>query len=239
MNNYEALLRLQEIDLSLMRLNRTLKGMPQQKKLAQIDQAKKKLAVELKKILGQRKDAEIELADSEAEYNHCLELERQIRAEAQKEGVTYREAADIEQQLTHLAKKLEKIEFAHDSKVELAEKLRRAEANAHGLAERLDAEAKAQREAYDKETGDLMAEVRKLAAERKQALEALSSDEVAAYERASMRFDGLAVEHLMGNVPSVCRVKLQPSAYADIRAKGPISECPYCHRLIVTEEVAQ
>ena len=66
MIEYEALLRLQDIDLQLMRYSRQLKAMPQQKKIAALDAAKRKLAGQLTKIVGQRKDAEIDVADSEA-----------------------------------------------------------------------------------------------------------------------------------------------------------------------------
>lgn len=52
MNEYEAVLRLQEIDLALMRFGRTLKAMPQQKKLAALAQARRKVTAGLTKIVG-------------------------------------------------------------------------------------------------------------------------------------------------------------------------------------------
>jgi len=39
-------------------------------------------------------------------------------------------------------------------------------------------------------------------------------------------------------VPSICRVKLQPSLFSDLKKADAITECPYCHRLLVTQEVA-
>ena len=81
-----------------------------------------------------------------------------------------------------------------------------------------------------------MAEVRKLAAERKSVVADLSGEVLARYEAASRRFGGLAVERLAGNLPSVCRVKLQPSQFSDLRRAGAeVTECPYCHRMLVFE----
>ena len=68
------------------------------------------------------------------------------------------------------------------------------------------------------------------------SLESLSLKSIS--DAAAKRFGGLAVEKLEGNVPSVCRVKLQPSLFSDLKHAGSIAECPYCHRLLVTEEVA-
>ena len=48
-----------------------------------------------------------------------------------------------------------------------------------------------------------------------------------------------AVERLAGNVPSVCRVKLQPSSFHDLAHGDEITECPYCHRILITSEEGQ
>ncbi len=239
MIEYEALLRLQDIDLQLMRYSRQLKAMPQQKKIAALDAAKRKLAGQLTKIVGQRKDAEIDVADSEAEHAHLLEVREEVRAKLNASETGYREISSFEAQLTSLAKKLEKVEFRHTDKMAALEKAQKAEKNARDLEAKLDEERVQLEASFKQDSADIMAEVRKLAAERKQVVADLDGETLAAYERAAKRFDGLAVERLHGNVPSVCRVKLQPGLYGDLK-KGPsIAECPYCHRMLVTEEVAE
>ena len=236
MNDYEALLRLQQIDLELMRDSRRLKAMPQQKRIAAADAAKRKVAGELTKIVGQRKDAEIELQDAEAEHEHLMQKTDEVRALAQ-EG-DYRQASSIEQQLTSLAKKMEKIEFNYKETSDRLKRLQKAERNARDLDAKLDEERAAQQASFERDTADIMARVRQLANERKRMVAALDEDTLARYDAAAKRFGGLAVEKLEGNVPSVCRVKLQPSLFSDLKHAGSIAECPYCHRLLVTEEVA-
>ena len=80
MQESQALLRLQEIDIELMRLNGQLKAMPQQKKLAAIVAAKKNLAGKLKTIVGQRKDAEIDLEDNEAAHEKTVNRIDEVQA---------------------------------------------------------------------------------------------------------------------------------------------------------------
>ncbi|MCC6097896.1 MAG: C4-type zinc ribbon domain-containing protein [Olsenella sp.] len=234
MSESQALLRLQEIDLQLMRDSHALRQMPQQKRLAALAQAKKKLKSELQKIVGQRKDAQMELDDNEERHIRLLQIMDEVREKAQESG--YRGVGDIESQLTSLAKKVEKLEFAHGELQASLGKLEKAEANARALAERLDREGEELEASYKRDSADIMARVRELARERKAVLAQLSPHTAQTYDEKSKRFGGLAVERLQGNVPSVCRVKLQPSQYGDLRSAGePIAECPYCHRMLVVE----
>lgn len=234
MSESQALLRLQEIDLQLMRDSPALRQMPQQKRLAALAQAKKKLKSELQKIVGQRKDAQMELDDNEERHIRLLQIMDEVREKAQESG--YREVGDIESQLTSLAKKVEKLEFAHGELQASLGKLEKAEANARALGDRLDSEGEELEASYKRDSADIMARVRELARERKAVLAQLSPQTARTYDEKSKRFGGLAVERLQGNVPSVCRVKLQPSQYGDLRRAGePIAECPYCHRMLVVE----
>lgn len=234
MSESQALLRLQEIDLQLMRDSHALRQMPQQKRLAALAQAKKKLKSELQKIVGQRKDAQMELDDNEERHIRLLQIMDEVREKAQESG--YREVGDIESQLTSLAKKVEKLEFAHGELQASLGKLEKAEANARALGDRLDSEGVELEASYKRDSADIMARVRELARERKAVLAQLSPQTARTYDEKSKRFGGLAVERLQGNVPSVCRVKLQPSQYGDLRRAGePIAECPYCHRMLVVE----
>lgn len=237
MSEQSSLLRLQEVDLQLLRIKKTLSAMPQQEKLRAIALAKRKLATQLKQIVGQRKDVEMELADNEADHAHILDVTREVREKVSERVTNYRQAQDLEAQLTSLAKKQEKLEFTHADIESRLERARTAEANALALRDRLLAEEQAQTESFEQSTSDLQAQVRMLEQERKQLVDELTLETIEAYDAAVKRFGGLAVERLTSNVPSTCRVKLQPAIFQKLQ-KGPrITECPYCHRMLVVEEV--
>lgn len=239
MSEASSLLRLQEVDLQLMRIRKTLSAMPQQEKLRAIALAKRKLATQLKQIIGQRKDIEMELEDNESDHEHILQVTAEVRERVSERVQGYRQIQDLEAQLTSLAKRQEKLEFTHnDIKVRLA-RAQKAEANARELGERLIAEEAAQKASYEKETADLQAQARILEQERASLVKDLRPEVIAAYDVAVKRFGGLAVESLSSNTPSTCRVKLQPAIYQKLQ-KGPrITECPYCHRMLVVTEVGQ
>lgn len=236
MTEASALLRLQQIDIELLRHASTLQKLPQQEKLKKIALAKKKVAVELKKITGQRKDAEIDIVDVNADISHYRQVRERVMAEAEEGPLTHREARTVEESLTHLAKVTEKCEFRLGPLNEKLEKLKLAEANAQKMLGRLDEEEAATKKSFEDDSASVRAQILKLKDERDATCSEISAEVLARYEAARKRFGGLAVEILTGNVPSTCRVKLQPSLYHDI-ARGPqITECPYCHRILVTTQ---
>ena len=216
MSESTALLRLQEIDLALLKDASTLAGMPQQAKLKNIAAARKKVESQLTKILGQRKDAQIELDDLKDALQHYKDVTAEVQAEAIEGTKTHREVRDIELSLTHLAKQIEK--------------------TANLMLERLDAEREATQASYDEESAELKARIRSLSAERDRESAQVGAAMMERYEAARKRFRGLAVETLVGNVPTVCRVKLQPSQFHDLSHGPEVTECPYCHRILIATE---
>ncbi|MCR8908738.1 MULTISPECIES: C4-type zinc ribbon domain-containing protein [Atopobiaceae] len=239
MTEATALMRLQELDLELLKCASSLASMPQQARLKTIGLAARKVASELTGIVGQRKDAELELADTRADLAHYREKTAEVQALADAGGHTHREIRDFEQQLTSLAKRIEKCEFQIGPLTERLERLERAEKNARLTAERLEGERATTESALTEGSKALRSRIVELSRERERAAEGVSPEHLAAYEKARKRFKGLAVERLAGNVPSVCRVKLQPSSFHDLAHGDEITECPYCHRILITSEEGQ
>lgn len=233
----DALVKLQEIDLKLLRLASQLQKMPQQQRLKTIELASKKTNSELTGIVGRRKDAELEIEDTQEDLAHYRSMTAEVQA-ASESATTHRELRDYETQLTSLAKRVEKCEFMLGPARERLQKLELAERNARLMLRRLDEERAATNASLEEESAGLKEKIRALAAERDRVCEDITPEHLAAYEEARRRFKGLAVERLHGNVPSVCRVKLQPSLFHDLAHGDEITTCPYCHRMLVTSEGA-
>lgn len=235
----DTLVRLQEVDLELLKHASTLSAMPQRKRLQTIELAARKVSSELKGIVGQRKDAETEVADAEEALAHYREKTVEVQAAADAGEHTHREIRDFEQQLTSLAKRIEKSEYTLRPLRERLERLERAERNARATAERLEGERAATEAALAEASSTLRADIVRLSRERDELAGRLEPALLERYETARKRFKGLAVERLHGNVPSVCRVKLQPSSFHDLAQGDEITECPYCHRILITSEEGQ
>ena len=233
MSEASALLRLQEIDLELMRTKKTAEALPQRQKVAAARAAAKKVAGELTKIVGQRKDLEIELNELEDSKKFFSGKVTEIQEGTYNQD--FRSAQELDFTLSTLAKKIEKCDYDTEHLLPRLETAERAEKNARALADRLEKEVASFKEAMEQITS----RVKSLAAERERIVASLPATLVASYEAARKRFGGVAVETLEGNRPSACRVALQPSSFTDIRRSGAeVTTCPYCKRILVvaTEE---
>lgn len=232
MSEASALLRLQEIDLELMRAKKNAEALPQRQKVAAARAAAKKVAGELTKIVGQRKDLEIELADLEDSKKFFSEKVTEIQSGSYNQD--FRSAQDMEFNLATLAKKLEKCDYDTEHLLPRLETVERAEKNARALADKLEREEAAQLASFKQAMDEITAQVKSLAAERERIVASLPGSLVTSYEAARKRFGGVAVETLVGNRPSACRVALQPSSFTDIRRSGAeVTTCPYCKRILV------
>lgn len=232
MSEASNLLRLQEIDLELMKSKKTAEALPQRARVEAARAASKKVAGELTKIVGQRKDLEIEINDLAESKKFFSEKVTEIQEGTYNQD--FRDAQEMEHNLSSLAKRLEKCDFETDRLIPQLETVERAEANARALADKLAREEAAQLESFKAAMAQITDQVKALAAERERIVAALPAQLVSAYEAARKRFGGLAVETLVGNRPSACRVTLQPSSFTDIRRSGAeVTTCPYCKRILV------
>ena len=235
MTEAQALLRLQEIDLDMLRMASTLAAMPQQKKMQAIARARRKVQSEQTKIFAQRKDLETFVAENQEDLEHYRARTEEVKAEVASGSPGYRQIQDYEAHLTGLAKKVEA--RAHPAQLdEDLEKAKRAESNAKLTLERLDEEEAAQKKSFETDSAQIRSKIVQLDAERKSLAAQISAKHLGDYEAARKRFKGLAVEKLVGNVPSVCRVKLQPASFHELTHGDDVAECPYCHRILIVDD---
>lgn len=235
MKQSDALLRLQEIDLELLRENKALESMSQLDKMEQFSRAERKLKSNATKICGARKDIEIEIEDMEADKAHLQDIIAESE-QALAAAETKKEKQQLAGTLTHLAKRIEKIDFAMAGKREKLAQAQKAESNVAVLQQRLRAEKAALEGRIAESSQGLKREIADLEKERQEVLSLLDEKLVETYEQKCRKYQGLAVEKLQGNKPSVCRVSLQASSYSDvIHAGEDIQECPYCRRMLVVE----
>lgn len=235
MSEASALLRLQEIDLTLMRLNKQAEQLPQRPKVAAAKAAAKKVAGELTKIVGQRKDLQIEMQDIADRRGRLVGYLAEAKSDA--EVVTdYHESQMVELRMSRVTKQIEKADFDTDKLKDKLEVVERAEKNARELMERLEAEQRSQMEQFREASAEITQKAAELTSEREKLVREVSPELLDRYEKAKKRFGGLAVETLTGNRPSACRVALQPSSFSDIRRGGDVTTCPYCKRILVVQE---
>ena len=208
-------------------------GSPQRAKVEAARAAVKKVMGELTKIIGQRKDIEIELQDLEEDKAYYADKVTEIQ-ESVSNG-TYRDAQNFEAALATLAKRIEKAEFDSNALVGQLETVERAEKNAARSRTPSSRPRRRPRRIRSRRTWSPFESTFPSSPRSARELSlSTSAQNLAAYDTACKRFGGIAVETLVGNRPSVCRVALQPSSYTDIRrSNAEVTTCPYCKRMLV------
>ncbi|MBQ6395908.1 MAG: hypothetical protein IJH87_06165 [Atopobiaceae bacterium] len=228
------LLRLQELDLEIMRNTKLANELPQKDRIARLRRAIKVTQSELMHTKGLRKDLEMEIEENSlAKIAASDEVDAaQKRAEEGAQG--YREIQDLEAKLSMLAKRLEKLDFDRANLDAQLEGMLEEERRKETLIQRATAEEEALLEEYKAALDGHAKAIERAKQDRTALVEDIPSDLLKRYEAASKRFAGLAVESIsQGNKPSICRVALQPSQLPLLKGEDGICECPYCKRILI------
>ena len=235
MGEGQKLLKLQETDLELVRHRSELADLPEIKALAQKRKSLAAAKEELRRVTGRRKDLETYLGELDEEESLCL---KDIEA-AQEHAASvkdYADVQDLEYELSQLAKELDKIAFErNDYQTELAQVSER-EAKGTSFIARLEKAILADAQAARDHAAGIQADIERCEGLRQKLMTELPEGLEDRYERASERHKGLAVERLAGSIPSICRMTLTESSMNDLKGAGAITECPYCHRILILEE---
>lgn len=233
MQEYTALMHLQEIDLEMFRYTNRLDHLPQRSKLDACTKAARKLKKECTTLVGHAKDAASALADNAAAHAATMEKIEQVKEQTKLHKSDYRALEDDQAQLVHLAKRKEKLSFDRKGLKAHQQTCTKALENAQKLAQTLAAQAQDLTRSYKQDKRAIKQALDVLEKKRVELVREISDEHMRAYNDAAARFQGLAVEELVGNIPTVCRIKLQPSLYNQIRNTNGIACCPYCHRILI------
>ncbi len=231
MSSASTLLELQKTDLELMRNKELLQSLPEIAELARKRKTYLKLKSNSTKLLAQRKDIESDLEElqNEAQTNN----EGVETARRNTDMSDYKQVQQLEIDLSTIAKKLDKIEFDRKEKQALLDKVLVAEDELKTRKQQMEDEIVSDTKATRTHAAEIQKEIDAAQAKRTHLLESLPSNLCTSYEQAAKKFQGLAIEQLNGNIPSVCRTSLQASSMADLKHADEICECPYCHRLLI------
>ncbi len=226
------LLQMQQIDLAVVRERQSLSEMPELRELAKKRTSRAKLKAEAVKLMAQRKDVETELAELDEEERVCTEGVAAAQARPVDRS-DYRQVQDLQEELANFAKRLDKAAFSRGEVRERLAEAREREDKLAAYIKRFEDSIVADTRAARERAAGVQARIDEMLAERERLARRIPADVLATYDAASKRFDGLAVEQLEGRVPSVCRTTLQPASLDVLQHGGEVSECPYCHRMIV------
>ncbi len=231
-----ALLDLQRIDLELAREKAQAEHPAALERLKSLLATSKRVQALVTQLTGRVKDSEMELSELSAEQESLRREVDELKERARTEAMDHRQQAWANEQHASLMKRLDKAEFKGEEALETLDTLTRKRDEALAARERLDREISKVKADIRASVERAHAAISSLEGEREALVSSLDPAVLGAYERASSRFEGLAVEELHGNHPSICRMALEPRAVQEAWRDAPITQCPYCRRILIVGE---
>jgi predicted nucleic acid-binding Zn-ribbon protein len=234
MDQARILLELQDRDLRIFRLNKQLDEMPEKRAILA---ARAKLA-EIAKLLartdsaGRAIDAQISRLDDEMTAIR-LKMEHEQAKLLSGEVKNPKELTAISMELDSLKRRLDKLEGE-----ELAQMAKRETATAQSGTVSAALVTGREREAemvsaFKARGGDLLAEVKRLTAERATLAGALPVALRERYDAVRAAKHAVAVGNLEGDMCGVCRVNIPAGELEKLQAGPEIGRCPMCQRILI------
>lgn len=225
----ERLIELQQVDLRLQELTRQTELFPQQRAEVERQLSDARRHVETARqqhteTLKQHKKLELDVQQLEERISkhksQLYEVKTNEAYRALQEEITHDEKAKSEAE----DRVLEAMLGAED----LVKEIKAAEAELKQVEQRVAAELKrldGEQRARDQETTEQQA--------RRESLRAAIGEEALyAYDRISGNLGGIALAEARDELCLVCRVKIRPQTFTEVKRNDQIRFCESCHRIL-------
>lgn len=227
------LLRMQQIDLDLMKAKKKLEELPQRATILAARQKKRTIEQKRDQLAEMRAQAEAKASKLEAEDAELAEKQRRVQEAIDGSRGDYRNVEAHSKELGGFAKRRNTLE---GELTKLGEELAKIE-GVQGQVSRALAELEKQEAAaiasFQREGGALQAEIARMSADREGMSAELSPELRDTYHRTAARTGGVAVGLLTEGRCGVCRTVIDGGRLIDLKAEAPLGTCPHCKRLLV------
>jgi len=234
MQTAQTLLKLQDIDLDTMRARKALDELPQRIKILAIRKKRDEVTAKSAQAaeLRENNDAQVTrlCEEDDQQEKRMADLDESI-----KSSDDYRVVTSLTRDLEGCAKRREKIAFELNGLEEKSKKIGDAEKQIADALARLEQQEAQFTKDFISEASVLKDTIQRLQTERDEIVGELDADMYRRYTDISAHKGGIAVSVFEGDHCSVCRVELPEGQVHNLLTGPVISECPHCHRIIITK----
>lgn len=230
----EALLRLQEGDTAIRRLEHQLDNLPEQQALDEVrrhageaKQARDELRVQLDMVSSRvrKLEGEIDLLtqrrddDQSRMYSGQISNPRELQALRAEVDSTERRISDHEDELLE----------AMEEREELENRIGQLETRQLEFEEAVEERTSVR----DRAASGIVTRLEEARADRERAREELSDELLADYEQLRDNTSGIAVGRLERGMCTACHMELPRIDISELKDGPPLARCPECRRLLV------
>lgn len=231
----ETLLRLQHVDMELLRSKKQLDELPQRSIILAARQKRGSIIEKQAKAAALRRETNKKLIRITDEDASLAKKQQGVQAALEAAQGDYRNVEARAKELDGLARRRGSLAEDLDKVSAEFEKIEGVEAQIAKALEELDAREAAAVASFQKEGGALKMGIMKLEEERARLEESVSKDVLSVYEKAAARSGGVAVSRLEGSRCGACRTNLEGGRLIELKSQAPLGTCPSCKRLLIIE----
>ena len=227
------LLRMQQIDLDLMKAKKKLEELPQRATILAARQKKRTIEQKREQVAEMRARAEGMAAKLEAEDAELAEKQRRVPEAIDGSLGNYRNVEVHTKELNGFAKRRNALEVELTRLGEELAKIEGVQSQVSQALAEVDKQEAAAIVSFQREGGALQAEIARMSADREGMSAELSPELRDTYNRTASRTGGVAVGLLTEGRCGVCRTVIDGGRLIDLKAEAPLGTCPHCKRLLV------
>ena len=227
------LLRMQQIDLDLMKAKKKLEELPQRATILAARQKKRTIEQKRDQLAEMRAQAEAKASKLEAEDAELAEKQRRVQEAIDGSRGDYRNVEAHTKELNGFAKRRNALEVELTRLGEELAKIEGVQSQVSQALAEVDKQEAAAIVSFQREGGALQAEIVRMSADREGMSAELSPELRDTYNRTASRTGGVAVGLLTEGRCGVCRTVIDGGRLIDLKAEAPLGTCPHCKRLLV------
>ena len=227
------LLRMQQIDLDLMKAKKKLEELPQRATILAARQKKRTIEQKREQVAEMRARAEGMAAKLAAEDAELAEKQRRVQEAIDGSLGNYRNVEAHTKVLNGFAKRRNALEVELTRLGEELAKIEGVQSQVSQALAEVDKQEAAAIVSFQREGGALQAEIARMSADREGMSAELSPELRDTYNRTASRTGGVAVGLLTEGRCGVCRTVIDGGRLIDLKAEAPLGTCPHCKRLLV------
>lgn len=228
------LVRLQGLDLEIIKLNEKKEQLPQRLK-----ELEKNMSAHDSGI-NELNERFIDLRTRKSEIEDELELESERLKKSQKKmsavtnsreyGALQKEIDDIK---TANKRREEELLGIEEELIHLTEKTEKLKSEQETLQKEVTAERKSMQQSID----DVESQIKDLEDEKQEVSSKVRPDLLVKYKFLSSKRDGVVVAAVTNGVCSACNMNIPPQIYNELLRSEKIMSCPSCQRLVYALKV--
>lgn len=230
-----TLLKMQHIDLEIMRASKKLQELPQRAAILEVRTKRRDIDQKRAQLDALHAEADSRLARISDEDGQLVEKQRRVQEEIDTTRGGYRDVEARTKELNGFAKRRNTLEGELSTVGEELSKIEGVQARVAQILGDLDQQEARATESFVKEGGALKQALAQMEGERSHLATSLPEDLLAAYEKTAARTGGVAVGRLQGANCGVCRMAIEGGRLIEMKAQGNLAACPQCGRLLIIE----